>query len=260
MKAYKLLYMNKDEFMKKLLSSKKKKQFYMTAFDEIIKKTEEMFYRENNDFCIANGLNNNLFLVMKNHVKKNDCDHVAVQFNLDKKFVQKFITHHNKEIYALLYNSDRDILITGGYDQSICVYNCSTKKLIKQVIVEKGIIHCLLLKSNVLFIGGCNIVSIYLLDSPNNNNQRNDDNNNNNSHMDKSQSNINDVCDVSLITHIEILPQKNKKVNFITFTDCGDFDFWLSGNDSNKIYRVVFNQKYNSNLFRKSSLIISESY
>jgi WD40 repeat protein len=198
----------------------------------MIKQTTQQFYRENNDFCIAAGQHNCVYLIMKDDTKINDCDHVAVKLDLSDGTVNKFSRDHDDEISSFLYNSDRNILITGGYDESICLYNCAKMKLIKRVIVDQGSIHSLLLKSNMLYIGAEGVMSVYLFHN----------NNNNMSNYQKA------VSDISLVCHIQVAPRTEEEVYLKTFTECGEFDFWFTADNSKKIYRVLADKQNNRDI------------
>jgi hypothetical protein len=107
-------------------------------------------------------------------------------------------------------------------------------QLIRRVKVGKGIICSLLLKSNVLYVGGAQVVSVYSLDTT----TTNDDN-------DETNNSKNIVSDVTLFKHIQV--ETDDKVYFKTFTECGQFDFWLGGSNSNKIYHLLIDR--NSEIF-----------
>lgn len=231
--------------MQKLLSTDKN-TFEMTEFESIIKETDQQFYKAYNDFCITHGpTDNEVFAVMKDDIKINNFDHVVVKLNLNDGTITKFTRDHDKYIYSLLYNSAKDILITGGKDQSIYIYNCKTTELIHQTIVGKGSIHSLILKSNVLFVGASRRVSVYELCIDN------DINNNNDSFI--------NICEVNRIKHIELSPREDK-VWLRTFVECGQFDFWLSGCNSNKIYNMSIDKEHISNIICKLAVILRQSY
>lgn len=240
--------MNKHAFMKQLLDINQPKMD-MTKFNNLIYETQEKFYRNDNNLCITSGqTEDDIFVVMKD-IKKNECDHVAVQFNLKYGTINKFTRNHDNYINVLFYDLDKDILVTGGTDNSICVYNCRNMQLIKRVIVGQGSIYSLSLKLNVLYVGGCGVISMYELDS-----NIDFQNYENQSNMNISQSNY--VHNVNLIKHIQILSKTQQKINFRTFTQCGQFDFWLSGRNSNEIYQVSINKGNILNLTSKLTLIL----
>lgn len=238
--------MDKDTFVQKLLKTDQYK-YEMTEFDYMINQTQQHFYRHDNNFCIAHGPSSNeMFVVMKDNVYKNGCDHVAARLNLGNGTVKKFTRDHDHYILSLLYIFGKDVLVTGGWDQSICLYNCRTMRLIKRVIVGQGEIGSLLMKSNMLFSGSYKIVSAYQFDDMT---------------LTKNMTNNPDlICDINLIKHIEVLPQAEDEIYFTTFTNCGKTEFWLSGGNSNKIHHLSIDQENNSNLISKLNVIISEFY
>lgn len=69
--------------------------------------------------------------------------------------------------------------------------------------------------------------------------------------MNQIYGDSNYVSDVNLIKHIQISFEKDGNVCFYTFTDCNQFDFWLSGLNSNKIYHLSIDEKSNSDLRSK---------
>jgi hypothetical protein len=226
--------MNKDAFLEQLFNNNKFKQYHdITEFGHIIKQTTQKFYRDNNDFSIADGHNNCVYLAMKHDIPIKGCSHVAVKLNLDDGTVKQFSRDHECYILSFVYNSAKNILVTGGWHQSIYLYNCATMKLIKQVVVGQGPIFSLILKSNMLYVGGCRIVSVYSF--------------HNNSDVRRNYGSA--ESDMSLVRHIQVAPQTCEEVYFTTLTECGQFDFWLGGYNSNKIYRVSVDQQSTPNVF-----------
>lgn len=223
----------------------------MDKFYHIIDEIKKEFYTDFSDFSITAGPNDDdVFLIMKDDNEINECHHVAVQLNLKTKVIQKFTRDHDKQIKSLLYNSMNDILITGGMDNSICAYNCTTKKLIKRVFVDKGIIYSLMMKFNILFVGCDKVLSMYSLDSVNKNNKSmNDCSDDTNSHT---------VSDVILIEDIEVSPQTDKEVHYNILTNCGHFDLWMGGMNSNKIYRLKIDKERSFDYFGNLNVTNSE--
>lgn len=222
--------------MDQLLNTNNKK-IEINEFDTIINQTEQQFYRENNDSCVAHGsTDDDLFAIMKNDTIVNEQDNITVKLNLKNNTIQKFINHHNKQIKSLIYYSDGNTLITASVDHSICLYNSTTGILIKKFVEYQGTIMSLLLKSNILFVGGCSVVSMYKFHV---------DNNDNNS----------TVSDMSLIEHF-LLSSDSENKNYVqTFTECGHFDFWLGVLNSNKIFHLSIDKNNISKIISKLIVI-----
>lgn len=107
--------------MKQLFKTNQQ-DYRIDEFKNIILQTQKQFYRIDNNFSvITNQTNNKVFMIMKDYKKINKCDHIAVQFDFNYRIIEKFTRYHDEYILSLIYNSDKDILITGGNDQSICV-------------------------------------------------------------------------------------------------------------------------------------------
>lgn len=220
--SFPLLYFDKNLFMDRILTSSKDK-FEITEFENIITQTEQEFFRSDNDSCMIFGENQNeVFLSMKlaDTDDKNPPvpDHIAAKVDLVTNEIVQLSKNHKTQILSYLLDTQTGLLITGGWDQHICVYNSSNLKFIKKILVGKGEIDALMLKQNSLFIGTLKFVSILNLTQIN---------------SDQIQS--------ELIKHIQL---SNSDVHLSSIAECGKYDLWLNGIMSNKIYRMTMTQDF----------------
>lgn len=195
----------------------------------MIKRTNQKFFRDNNKLCITFGSDeNHVYLSMDNDIHINNCKHIAAKVNLSKKSAIKFSKDHEDEILSFLYHKSTKVLITGGKDKSFCVYNTCTMKLIQRIVVGKGEIHSLYFKSNILYVGAIQFISLYALDI-------------NLDNYDENQ--------IKLINHNEVSDQT---VKFTTITETGKNNFWIGGHCSNKIFNLLI-KKINKRTISKDN-------
>lgn len=246
--SFPIIYFVKESFMYQLLNSNKL-TFDFIDFENIRNKTQYQFYRTYSDSCIIQGpIDYEVFAIMKDDTKLNKYNHVVVKLNLNDGKVKKFSRDHNKYISSLLYSSDKNFLVTGEFNQLICIYNSITMEVIKQVFVHKGSIFSLFLKSNVLYIGGDNTISVYELCIKNHIKNNNDDG---------DRCSLNDI---NFIKHIQVTSQKEENICLNTISICEEYDFWLGGIKTNKIYNMLIDKQDISNLKSKLDVILRQLY
>lgn len=223
--SYPLLYSDIQTFMKKLLESNKT-CLEMTELEHIINQTQHKFFRTNNDSCLVFGLNENeVFLSMKDENGHNEFCQVVAKLNLSTGTVQTCPGSHSNYIISFAYCAQTNSLVTGSWDQSICLYDASTMLLTQQIEVGKGIVQSLHITSELLFVGSIQYVSLFKL--------------NMNYNEGKQETQL------SLIQHTNL---QDEHVYFATMTECDSLSIWMAGLSSNKIYNISLNESFETEL------------
>lgn len=190
----------------------------MSKFEDILVQTKETFYRENNDSCIfSKKYGTDIYLLKeKNNTK------VIAKLNLKKNKVKTTSCIKSVNICSISYFDKTNTIIGGADDQCIYLYNATDLKFVQRVSVGKGIINSLLMEEQALYVGSDSFLSIYKF---------------------KYKFFKNNSYEMDLISHFK-LEDNSRPNNYTTIVKDKKKNFWIGGQNSNKVKMFVIHQEY----------------